>query len=74
MSLIFVCCRPFFVSTTKSKPRDVVVVLEMSASMRGDKFVQAKHATLTVMETLSIQDRVRSGQYVVTHLFCMSDC
>ncbi|XP_022331682.2 VWFA and cache domain-containing protein 1-like [Crassostrea virginica] len=49
--------RPFYVSTTKSKPRDVVVVLEMSASMRGDKFVQAKHATLTVMETLSIQDR-----------------
>ncbi|XP_078333915.1 VWFA and cache domain-containing protein 1-like isoform X2 [Crassostrea virginica] len=49
--------RPFYASTTKSKPRDVVVVLEMSASMRGDKFVKAKQATLTVMETLSIHDR-----------------
>nr|XP_022294872.1 VWFA and cache domain-containing protein 1-like isoform X2 [Crassostrea virginica] len=49
--------RPFYASTTKSKPRDVVVALEMSASMRGDKFVKAKQATFTVMETLSIHDR-----------------
>ncbi|XP_022331617.1 VWFA and cache domain-containing protein 1-like [Crassostrea virginica] len=48
--------RPFYVSSTASIPRDVVVVLEMSASMRGDKLFQAKHAALTVLETLSVQD------------------
>lgn len=51
-------CRPFFVSSTATTPRDVVVVLETSASMRGDKFFDAKHAVLTVMETLGIKDRV----------------
>nr|XP_022331553.1 VWFA and cache domain-containing protein 1-like [Crassostrea virginica] len=49
--------RPFYVSTTTSTPRDVVVVLEISASMRGDKLFQARHAAITVMETLSVKDR-----------------
>ena len=64
-------CRPFYASTTKSKPRDVVVVLEMSASMRGDKFVKAKQATLTVMETLSIHDRVSIGQFRTMGEYCV---
>lgn len=51
-------CRPYFVSSTAIAPRDVVVVLETSASMRGDKLFDAKHAVLTVMETLGIKDRV----------------
>ena len=55
-------CRPFYVSTTTSTPRDVVVVLEISASMRGDKLFQARHAALTVMETLSVKDRVSIPQ------------
>lgn len=45
-------------SSTAIAPRDVVVVLETSASMRGDKLFDAKHAVLTVMETLGIKDRV----------------
>lgn len=51
-------CRPYFVSSTATIPRDVVVVLEISASMRGDKLFEAKHAALTVMETLGVKDRV----------------
>lgn len=34
------------------------MVLETSASMRGHKLFEAKHAILTVMDTLSIKDRV----------------
>lgn len=45
-------------SSTATIPRDVVVVLETSASMRGDKLFEAKHAVLTVMETLGVDDRV----------------
>ena len=59
-TLWYIClpCRPFYVSTTTSNPRDVVVVLELSDSMGGDKWFQASNAALTVMETLSVQDRV----------------
>ncbi|XP_034314932.2 VWFA and cache domain-containing protein 1 isoform X1 [Magallana gigas] len=49
--------RPFYVSTTTTIPRDVVVVLETSSAMRGDKLFEAKHAVITVMETLGIEDR-----------------
>lgn len=45
-------------STTTTIPRDVVVVLETSSSMRGDKQYEAKHAVITVMETLGVEDRV----------------
>lgn len=64
MTSYFVSCRPFYVSSTASIPRDVVVVLEMSASMRGDKLFQAKHAALTVLETLSVQDTVNNSSLV----------
>lgn len=50
--------RPFFASSTATTPRDVVVVLQTSASMRGDKLFEAKLAVLTVMETLGIKDKV----------------
>ncbi|XP_065942394.1 VWFA and cache domain-containing protein 1 isoform X1 [Magallana gigas] len=49
--------RPFYVSTTTTIPRDVVVVLETSSAMRGDKLFEAKHAVITVMETLGVEDR-----------------
>lgn len=55
---LFLYCRPFYVSTTTSSPRDVVVVIEMSSSMRGDILFEAKHAVLTVMETLDVEDKV----------------
>lgn len=51
-------CRPYFVSSTATIPRDVVVVLETSASMRRDRLFEAKDAVLTVMETLGVEDRV----------------
>lgn len=51
-------CRPFFVSSTATSPRNVVVVLETSASMTGDKLHEAKHAVLQEMDTLGLNDRV----------------
>lgn len=59
--------RPFYVSTTTTIPRDVVVVLETSSAMRGDKLFEAKHAVITVMETLGVEDRV--GVFCVKHSF-----
>lgn len=50
--------RPFYVSTTTSVPRDVVVALDISNSMRGEKLNEARRAVLTVMETLSVKDNV----------------
>ncbi|XP_048728643.2 VWFA and cache domain-containing protein 1-like [Ostrea edulis] len=50
--------RPYFVSSTTSTPRDVVLVLQMSASMRGDKLNEAKHAAITVLESLSVNDKI----------------
>lgn len=48
--------RPYYVSTTTSTPRDVVVVIETSASIRGKYLFEAKHAALTVMESLGVED------------------
>nr|XP_034337034.1 VWFA and cache domain-containing protein 1 [Crassostrea gigas]XP_034337496.1 VWFA and cache domain-containing protein 1 [Crassostrea gigas]XP_034337917.1 VWFA and cache domain-containing protein 1 [Crassostrea gigas] len=48
--------RPFYVSTTTAVPRDVVVALDISNSMRGEKLNEARRAVLTVMETLSVKD------------------
>lgn len=45
-------------STTTASPRDVVVIIETSSSMRGDILFEARHAVLTVMETLDVEDRV----------------
>lgn len=59
--------RPFYVSTTTTIPRDVVVVLETSSAMRGDKLFEAKHAVITVMETLGVEDRV--SVFGVKHCF-----
>lgn len=53
-----VSCRPYYVSTTTSTPRDVVVVMETSASIRGEYLFEAKHAALTVMESMGVNDRV----------------
>ncbi|XP_062591885.1 VWFA and cache domain-containing protein 1-like [Saccostrea cucullata] len=50
--------RPYFVSSTTSKPRDVVLVLDISASMSGDKLRETRDAAITVMETLSVHDRI----------------
>lgn len=55
---LFLYFRPFYVSTTTSSPRDVVVIIETSSSMRGDILFEARHAVLTVMETLDVEDRV----------------
>lgn len=49
-------CRPFYVSTTTSVPRDVVVALDISNTMIGNKLNEARRAVLTVLETLRIKD------------------
>lgn len=51
-------CRPFYVSTTTSVPRDVVVALDISNTMTGNKLNEARRAVLTVLETLSVKDNV----------------
>lgn len=48
--------KPFYVSTTTSVPRDVVVALDISNTMRGNKLNEARRAVLTVFETLSVKD------------------
>lgn len=48
--------KPFYVSTTTSVPRDVVVALDISNTMRGNKLNEARRAVLTVLETLSVKD------------------
>ncbi|XP_061177706.1 VWFA and cache domain-containing protein 1-like [Saccostrea echinata] len=50
--------RPYYVSSTSYKPRDVVVVLDVSTSMMGLKLYEARQAVITVMETLSPEDRI----------------
>lgn len=50
--------RTFYLSTTTSVPRDVVVVLDISNTMRGNKLNEARRAVLTVLETLSVKDNV----------------
>lgn len=45
-------------STTTSVPRDVVVALDISNTMRGNKLNEARRAVLTVLEKLSVKDNV----------------
>ncbi|XP_062591913.1 VWFA and cache domain-containing protein 1-like [Saccostrea cucullata] len=50
--------RPYYVSSTSYKPRDVVIVLDISTSMMGEKLYEARQAVITVMETLGHEDRI----------------
>ena len=48
---------PLTVDTTTVLPRDVVIVLDQSGSMEGEKWAQAQKAVVYVLEHLNPQDR-----------------
>ena len=48
---------PSLPSTQSKEPRDIVLVLDKSGSMRGEKMEQARQALLYVLEHLPEQDR-----------------
>ena len=50
--------RPFYVETATPDAKDVVLVIDISASMTGDKLYTAKEATKTVLDTLNPRDQV----------------
>ena len=50
--------RPFYVETATPEPKDVVLVIDTSGSMHGDRIVVAKAAAKTVLSTMNPRDRV----------------
>ena len=52
--------RPYYVETASPEAKDVVLVIDISASMTGEKLYIAKEAAKTVLETLNPRDQVCS--------------
>ncbi|KAL9960898.1 hypothetical protein ACROYT_G034406 [Oculina patagonica] len=50
--------RPFYVETATPEAKDVVLVIDTSLSMTGDKLFNAKEAAKTVLDTLNPKDKV----------------
>ena len=50
--------RPWYVETATPEAKDVVLVIDSSASMTGKKFTIAKKAAETVLESLNPKDQV----------------
>ncbi|XP_078343118.1 VWFA and cache domain-containing protein 1-like [Oculina patagonica] len=50
--------RPFYVETATPEAKDVVLVIDTSQSMIGDKLYNAKEAAKTVLDTLNPKDQV----------------
>ena len=50
--------RPFYVETATPEPKDVVLVIDTSGSMHGERIVVAKEAAKTVLSTMNPRDRV----------------
>ena len=50
--------RPFYVETATPEAKDVVLVIDSSASMTGKKFNTAKEAAKTVLDSLNPKDQV----------------
>ena len=59
--------RPFYVETATPEAKDVVLVIDTSFSMVGDKLDTAKEAAKTVLDTLNPKDQV--AKLVATTLF-----
>ena len=53
--------RPFYVETATPEAKDVVLVIDTSASMVGEKMYIAKESAKTVLDTMNPKDQV-SGQ------------
>ncbi|KAL9960908.1 hypothetical protein ACROYT_G034416 [Oculina patagonica] len=50
--------RPFYVETATPEPKDVVLVIDTSGSMLGDRIRVAKEAAKTVLSTMNPMDRI----------------
>ncbi|KAK2553968.1 VWFA and cache domain-containing protein 1 [Acropora cervicornis] len=50
--------RPFYVETATPEPKDVVLVIDHSGSMRGERLRVAKEAAKTVLRTMNPRDRI----------------
>ena len=50
--------RPFYVETATPEPKDVVLVIDHSGSMTGQRIIVAKEAAKTVLRTMNPRDRV----------------
>ena len=55
--------RPYYVETATPEAKDVVLVIDTSASMVGEKMYIAKEAAKTVLDTMNPKDQV-SGQSI----------
>ena len=52
--------RPFYVETATPEPKDVVLVIDHSGSMSGERLRVAKEAAKTVLRTMNPRDKVGS--------------
>ena len=50
--------RPFYVETATPEAKDVVLVMDTSWSMTGEKLDVAKEAAITVLDTMNPKDQV----------------
>ena len=50
--------RPWYVETAMPEPKDVVLVIDTSGSMRTDRMNVTKEAAKTVLSTMKPRDRV----------------
>ena len=57
--------RPFYVETATPEAKDVVLVIDTSNSMVGDKFDKAKEAANTVLDTMNPKDKVMHGKDLI---------
>ena len=53
--------RPFYVETATPEAKDVVLVMDTSFSMTGDKLKVAKEAAITVLDTMNPKDQVNNA-------------
>ena len=55
--------RPFYVETATPEAKDVVLVVDISASMTGEKLYIAKEAANTVLDTMNPKDQVSDQRH-----------
>ena len=58
--------RPFYVETATPEAKDVVLVIDSSASMTGKKFTIAKEAAKTVLHSLNPKDQVGPQNWAIS--------
>ena len=63
--------RPFYVETATPEAKDVVLIIDTSASMIGEKLVIAREAANTVLDTMNPKDHV-SKSYIIRNRLKLS--